>query len=156
MLPNAFGDADQERLIRRGYVKIQRTRLGHVILLGRRGRSVLGFDPDYTSPPHSACNHVLIRYAKSLLERGGYTFTGKPARNLFTFEDEDSRVYLTGVYPCMSKRAMRRVINTMASRLEREDSTLIVATAKLAQPRLNYELLHHHIQIQEVDIPMME
>ena len=149
-LPSTFVGVNQPRLERRGYVRFQDTALGSVVLLGRQGRHVLGLDPNYVSPPHAACNQLLVRAGKDRLEDKGYVYHGRLTRNLSRFTLIHP-IYLTGIYPSFSRRALRRLIETHRSTLFKENAKIALAVASDGYQPVRGDLLSF-IHILEVDV----
>ena len=116
-------------LIAKKYLTCIPTPLGELIILGSRGRSILGLSLFYKSPPEAAATHVIRRQVKVELEAIGWTYQSRPSRNLMHFTTEQGQsVYVLARYGDYTVRSIRRILNNLRSQLIYENSVLLVCT----------------------------
>jgi hypothetical protein len=126
-----WGSAQVELLLEHRALQRQDTPAGHALLLGPRGRCVLGLAPHYTSPPEVSANQIVRRRLRERLEAQGHRYLGKHGRNLLILHAPDGHlVYLLGQWTPPKARSVRRVLMRLRMHLLQERATLLVATPK--------------------------
>jgi hypothetical protein len=128
-LERRYGAAQLEELVANGWLALIPTPFGPLAVLGPVGRRSLGLAPYYKSPPEAAATQLLRRRARESLESRGWTYLGRPYRQLMSFTTPDGTcAYVLIQYHDPTARAIRRVLSDLSADLMRDGSRLLVWT----------------------------
>lgn len=124
-----FGNETLERLLHSRHLATVPTPLGELVVLGPRGRRLLGLAPYYRSPPEAAASQLVRRRARATLERRGWAYRGRSGRTLLRFRDPDGQPALVlAQWREVRAASVRRVLAAHRAGLLAEGGFLLVWT----------------------------